>query len=120
MEEVFKEHAIKSLQNSSSYNESNAPWTKLNKLFSDLNFDYRFKNNYSLNLRGSLEGEIKIYPHPNLDQKEPRNLRDLSDGEKAIISLSFASLKEEDKNLKLLLLDEYDCYTQPVFNRSAF
>lgn len=93
-----------------------SPWEQMNSLFSDLDLDYRFKDNYFI------EG-LQINEQPTLyhlkidgsvDENEPRKLADLSDGEKSIIALSFASLsgvKQEDK--KVLLLDEFDANFNP-------
>lgn len=92
------------------------PWKQLNSLFLDLGFEYRFKENFFVK-------SLQINEQPNLyqvkgdgtiDENEQRKLADLSDGEKAIISLSFASLsgvKEDDR--KILLLDEFDANFNP-------
>jgi len=100
-----------------------SPWKELNKLFEDLNFDYRFKDNYFIK-------KFKINEQPSLyelksdktiDYRAKRKLSDLSHGEKAIISLSFASLlgiKKEDK--KILVLDEYDATLNPSLTEVFF
>lgn len=92
------------------------PWKQLNSLFSELGFDYKFKDNYFVK-------KFQINEQPTLfqkkddgtiDQNQERKLADLSDGEKAIISLAFASLsgvRHDDK--KLLLLDEFDANFNP-------
>jgi len=57
----------------------------------------------------------------SVDENEPRRLADLSDGEKAIISLSFASLsgvKYEER--KVLLLDEFDANFNPSLTEVFF
>jgi ABC-type cobalamin/Fe3+-siderophores transport system ATPase subunit len=43
---------------------------------------------------------------------EKRKLQDLSDGEKALISIALASIYKNKKQ-KLLLLDEYDSVLNP-------
>jgi len=92
------------------------PWKQLNDLFSDLGFEYRFKDDYYVtNLQINEQPCLyQIQNNGSVDENEARKLADLSDGEKAIISLSFASLsgvKQEDK--KILLLDEFDANFNP-------
>jgi len=92
------------------------PWNQLNDLFSDLGFEYRLKESYFVK-----NFQINEQPHlyqvnrsGSIDENEPRNLADLSDGEKAIISLSFASLSGvKQENKKILLLDEFDANFNP-------
>lgn len=56
-----------------------------------------------------------------LDENNWRNLSDLSDGEKAIISLCFASLSGSKLNVKrVLLLDEYDAVLNPSLIQMFF
>ncbi|KAF2338239.1 AAA family ATPase [Flavobacterium tistrianum] len=93
-----------------------APWTKLNDLFSSLNFDYRFKDNYEL--KGvEINEQPRLYPikdDGSLNEEDFRNLKDLSDGEKTIISLCFGSLVDNTKyGKKILLLDEIDSVLNP-------
>lgn len=93
------------------------PWKQLNELFSDLGFEYRFKDDYYVGKGFQINVQPSLYQIKNdgtIDENEPRKLADLSDGEKAIISLSFASLsgvKHEDR--KVLLLDEFDANFNP-------
>jgi AAA15 family ATPase/GTPase len=93
----------------------NAPWTKLNNLFEKLKFDFRFKTDYEYQ-SPNIVGKIAIFPILNgvIDKTDPRELSELSDGEKSIISLTFASLNEENRSVeKLLLLDEFDNTLNP-------
>lgn len=93
----------------------NAPWTILNQLFSDLKFKYRFKKDYSFSTPYMEE-------NPKLrDNLEIRNLRDLSDGEKAILKLALISLDEEiSKDVKLILFDEYDAPLNPSLTEAFY
>ena len=92
------------------------PWKELNNLFSELNFSYRFKDNYHVE-NSELNESPELYPiqkNDSLNLDTPRKLVDLSDGEKAIISLSFASLSGITiENIKILLLDEFDATFNP-------
>jgi len=96
-----------------------APWKELNDLFAELKLEYRFKQNYYIvDEAYEINEQPRLYPIGDsgvVDEDSPRQLADLSDGEKAILSLAFASLsgvKKEQK--KILLLDEYDA----TFNAS--
>jgi ABC-type lipoprotein export system ATPase subunit len=100
-----------------------APWTELNDLFTELKLDYRFKNNYEL-FNGELAETPSLY---SIDDKgiiienEKRALKDLSDGEKTIISLCFTSLRRiEGEDKKLLLLDELDALLNPSLTENLF
>ena len=86
----------------------NAPWTILNKLFKDLGFKYRFKDDYLFDIPMMEENpKLRI-------NDEIRTLNDLSDGEKAILKLALISLDEEiSKDIKLVLFDEYDAPLNP-------
>ncbi len=101
----------------------NAPWTILNQLFKTLKFDYRFKKDYVFEMPNFKE-KIMIYPilsDGNLDLNSPRELSDLSDGEKTIISLTFALLNENRRPIeKILLLDEFDNTLNPSLVESLF
>jgi ABC-type multidrug transport system ATPase subunit len=111
--EKMKEVSKKSFQSSML---EEAPWDKLNNLFSQLKLDYRFKTNYEI-------VGVEINEQPNLyavkidgtiDESNSRKLSDLSDGEKTIISLCFASLSGSNATAKkLLLLDELDSVLNP-------
>ena len=93
------------------------PWKQLNELFSDLNFEYRFKDYYFIEKGFQINEQPCLYQIKNnedIDETQPRKLADLSDGEKAIISLSFASLSGvKNENRKVLLLDEFDANFNP-------
>lgn len=74
-----------------------APWTILNKLFSELNFKYRFKDDYLFDTP-DMEENPKLRLNSDI-----RNLNDLSDGEKAILKLALISLDEEiSKDIMML------------------
>lgn len=101
----------------------NAPWTKLNKLFGELKFNYRFKEDFEF-ITPNLKEKPVLYPiliSGDIDENSPRELADLSDGEKAIISLTFALLNEENRPIeKLLLLDEFDNTLNPSLIEAFF
>lgn len=101
----------------------NAPWTILNELFETLNFKYRFKRDYEFQTPNFRETPM-IYPvlqDESVVVSSPRELSDLSDGEKTIISLTFALLNEQRRPLeKLLLLDEFDNTLNPSLIQSLF
>lgn len=92
------------------------PWSQLNNLFGELGFTYRFKDNYFIRSL-KINEQPELYPireDGSIDESDPRKLADLSDGEKAIISLSFASLSGvKSETIKILLLDEYDSTFNP-------
>lgn len=100
-----------------------APWTLFNELFEKLNFNYRFKNDYEFETPNLTEKPM-IYPILNngtIDFDSPRELSDLSDGEKSLISLTFALLNEKRRPVeKLLLLDEFDNTLNPSLIESLF
>lgn len=101
----------------------NAPWTLLNELFEKLNFNYRFKDDYEF-VTPNLKERPMLYPilsNGVLDLESPRELSDLSDGEKSIISLTFALLNENRRPIeKILLLDEFDNTLNPSLIESLF
>lgn len=92
-----------------------APWTILNQLFEELNFKYRFKNDYAFKTPNMEE-------NPKLrDENDIRNLSDLSDGEKAILKLALIALDEEiSKDIKLVLFDEYDAPLNPSLTEAFY
>lgn len=97
------------------------PWIKLNKLFEDLKLEYRFENKKSSYFLKEDDAQLnkspQIYPllgNGNIDENNPRKLSDLSDGEKAIILLIFASFNNKAyEHKKILLLDEFDATFNP-------
>lgn len=101
----------------------NEPWLELNELFSELKLDYRFKTHFEL-------AGIEINEQPQIfhvsgdgtaDASRPRSLSELSDGEKAIISLCFASLRgAAPGETKILLLDEFDSTLNPSLTEMFF
>lgn len=100
-----------------------APWDELNELFEVLKIEYRFKDNYEIKYGELTETPMlfQIDANGDLNEKESRTLNDLSDGEKAIISLCFTSLKKIDTdNKKILLLDEFDAALNPSLIESLF
>ncbi|MCG8763514.1 ATP-binding protein [Tenacibaculum finnmarkense] len=100
-----------------------APWTELNTLFSDLKLEYRFKENYDI-IHAELNETPCLYPidkEGKISDSETRTLKDLSDGEKTIISLCFTSLRKiENEDKKLLLLDELDAVLNPSLIENLF
>lgn len=100
-----------------------APWTELNQLFKLLKLDYRFKDNYEIE-RAELTEAPKLFLidlKGDIIEDEFRELVDLSDGEKTIISLCFNSLyKDGNFEQKLLLLDEFDAVLNPSLIESFF
>jgi ABC-type uncharacterized transport system ATPase component len=100
-----------------------APWDELNDLFKILKLEYRFKKNYEIK-HGELTETPRLFQidsQENINENDSRPLQDLSDGEKAIISLCFTSLKKIDTNkTKILLLDEFDATLNPSLIESLF
>ena len=100
-----------------------APWTELNNLFKYLEFDYRFKNNYYRTEADIINEQPALYSidsNGEVDDSQKRSLSDLSDGEKAIISLTFAVLAPKQIKPKILLLDEYDATLNPSLTEALF
>jgi predicted ATPase len=100
-----------------------APWLVLNELFKDLGFDYRFKDHYERNDADQINEQPTIYAvaeSGKIDENEKRSLQDLSDGEKAIISLTFAVVASDQVNPKILVLDEYDAPLNPSLTKAFF
>lgn len=100
-----------------------APWTELNDLFKILKIDYRFKDNYEVKFAELIETPLlfQIDSEYKIIETESRQLMDLSDGEKTIISLCFTSLQKIEKaEKKLLLLDEFDAVLNPSLIESFF
>lgn len=134
IDELFYEFAAKrhdlqakmGRENRSFNNEEyikDAPWTFLNQVFEKLNFNYRFKSDYEFETP-NLKERPMIYPilnNGNIDLNSPRELSDLSDGEKTLISLTFALLNEKRRPMeKLLLLDEFDNTLNPSLIEKLF
>jgi ABC-type cobalamin/Fe3+-siderophores transport system ATPase subunit len=98
------------------------PWTTLNELFNDLKFEYNFKKDYKI-INAEIDTQPQLYPalkNGDIDESNPRQLSDLSDGEKAILSLSFASLNNDKMEGTVLLLDEYDATLNPSLIKMFF
>lgn len=99
------------------------PWEELNGLFAELGFGYRFKDDYWLD-GADINEQPKLFALDDkgtIDIESSRPLTQLSDGEKAIISLCFASLNgAKPENVKLLLLDEYDATLNPSLAEKLF
>lgn len=99
-----------------------APWKELNDLFEKLNFGYRFKDFYE-RVNDEINEQPAIYAikeNGTIDLTQKRSLADLSDGEKALISLTFAVLASEQTHPKILLLDEYDATLNPSLIEAFF
>lgn len=100
-----------------------APWTELNELFENLKLEYRFKDNFEINHGELTETPLlfQIDDEGNIIKEEYRELKNLSDGEKTIISLCFNSLKRiNTADKKILLLDEFDAVLNPSLIESFF
>jgi AAA domain, putative AbiEii toxin, Type IV TA system len=122
--EIFFLHALKISEAMKEVGRKNfdperlpeAPWKRLNSLFAKLNLDYRFRDNYEI-IGVDINEQPQLYALKNdgmLDESNSRRLSDLSDGEKTIISLCFASLSNSQSAVKkLLLLDELDAVLNP-------
>ncbi len=122
--EIFFNHALKISEKMKDVGRANfdnsqlptAPWEELNSLFNELNLDYRFKDDYWI--QGvEINEQPKLHEIDQYGSIKPefyRSLKDLSDGEKTIISLCFASLSGTTaSHKKLLLLDEIDAVLNP-------
>lgn len=99
-----------------------APWRRLNRLFEECNFSYRFKDGYE-RIKENLNEQPAIYEISEagvIDESRKRDLQDLSDGEKAIISLTFAVIAVDQTHPKVLLLDEYDATLNPSLIEALF
>lgn len=122
--EIFFNHALKVSEEMKNVGRINfdaskfeiSPWVKLNNLFEELGLQYRFKDNYEI-VGVEINEQPKLFAlktDGSLDNNDIRLLSDLSDGEKTIISLCFASLGESSlSSKKLLLLDELDAVLNP-------
>jgi ABC-type multidrug transport system ATPase subunit len=122
--EIFFSHALKINEAMKEVGRKNfdpeklpkAPWKRLNNLFAKLNLDYRFRDHYEVT-GVDINEQPQLYALKNdgmLDESNSRRLSDLSDGEKTIISLCFASLSNSPSAVKkLLLLDELDAVLNP-------
>jgi ABC-type uncharacterized transport system ATPase subunit len=100
-----------------------APWEELNSVLKDLDLAYRFRGNFDI-CNGVLNHEVAIYPINNdgsLNYQEPRNISDLSTGEKAILSLITGTLFNDPSNLpKVIVLDEYDANFNPSLTQAFY
>jgi ABC-type branched-subunit amino acid transport system ATPase component len=112
-------------ENGTKFDNTNlpiAPWKILNELFAKLKFEYRFKDSYQ-RVNDEISDQPAIYPVKDdgtIDLGQKRLLFDLSDGEKALISLTFAVLASEQTQPKILLLDEYDATLNPSLTSAFF
>lgn len=91
------------------------PWKTLNDLFQRMGVRYRFRDYYFrkndlINEKPSIFG---IDAEGRIIEDKKREIADLSDGEKAIISLMFAVINVDFLPPKLVLLDEYDATLNP-------
>jgi len=98
-----------------------APWTILNHVFETLKFNYRFKTDMEF-LMPHLKEAPTLYTlvDGRLNELLPRELSELSDGEKTIISFTFALLNEKLLPDKILLLDEIDNTLNPSLIEAFF
>lgn len=121
--EIFFIHAIKISEKLKETGRENfdpdsfeiSPWKELNDLFEELSFSYRFKSDYWIE-GVEINEQPKLHPvnrNGELDIYKFRNLSDLSDGEKTIISLCFASINGKSSTKSILLLDELDAVLNP-------
>lgn len=100
-----------------------APWTILNEIFKKLKFNYRFKEDYEFETPNFKEpiNLFSVDSSGKLDTNFSRLLSSLSEGEKSIISLTFALLNEKRRPIeKLLLLDEFDNTLNPSLIEALF
>ncbi|MEM6460698.1 MAG: AAA family ATPase [Pseudomonadota bacterium] len=126
--EVFYNYAVKKVQiervaakhgKTVSYEKLGAaPWTEFNDLFERFEFGYRFNSDYEIARNSfSLTEKPTLYPikkNGSLLKDHPRDLVELSDGERAIMSLVISSLSGEFADTtKLILLDEFDATLNP-------
>lgn len=99
-----------------------APWKLFNDLFTKLNFGYKFLDHYE-RINDEINEQPAIYgikEDGSIDITQRRYLNDLSDGEKALISLTFAVIATEHIKPKILLLDEYDAPLNPSLTNAFF
>lgn len=99
-----------------------APWVKLNNLFDKLKLGYKLRDNFKNEGYGLSEQPVlfALNQDGTLNESERRMLSDLSDGEKAIVSLTFAMLASEDTHPKIIILDEYDAPLNPSLIKAFF
>ena len=105
-----------------NFENGNCPiWKTLNKLFFDLNIDYKLADDYEITETGLfVEGGVNILDKNN-------NILDFgvdsfSDGEKAIFSLAIAGAKSKMEGVmpQVLLLDEYDATFNPSLTEAFY
>jgi ABC-type multidrug transport system ATPase subunit len=100
-----------------------APWNELNELFTILKLEYRFREDYQIKYSELTEAPVlfQIDSNGKIIENERRLLKDLSDGEKTIISLCFTSLsKIDNEEKKIILLDEFDAVLNPSLIENFF
>ncbi len=87
------------------YSSSSAPWVILNKRLSTLGFNHELiePTNFS-------NYDLKFRTH----NRQIISFNDLSTGEKIIVHMTGSTLTANGSPIKFLLLDEPDCYLNPV------
>jgi hypothetical protein len=119
---IFRNATIMNFRNPSD--DDIEPWGKLNALFLELKFSYRFEDNYYLSdVSLELDRDVRLYSVDSdgkADLSCPRELIDLSSGEKSIISLTFGSLMYAEKRNKIVIFDEYDAVLNPSLTAALF
>ena len=90
------------------------PWDELDQLFRDLNFSYKFK-------KPEINQDLHLAEYPLLIGCNGLELQpsQLSDGEKAILTLAVGCIGNKDRT-KLLLLDEYDATFNPSLTEAFY
>lgn len=99
-----------------------APWKILNQLLEKLSVDFRFRSHY-VRINDQIDEQPSLYAIDAggaIDISKKRPLSVLSDGEKALISLTFAVIASSQTKPKLLLLDEYDATFNPSLTNAFF
>lgn len=83
---------------------------------------YKLRDNFKNEGYGLSEQPVlfALNQDGTLNESERRTLSDLSDGEKAIVSLTFAMLASEDTHPKIIILDEYDAPLNPSLIKAFF
>ena len=110
------------LESKSAFNEGKKPiWIILNEQFEKLNFNYRFRTDYEININDTkIIGGLGLTDANNIDITF--GVDSFSDGEKAIFGLILASIKNKEDKIepKILLLDEYDATFNPSLTEAFY